>query len=59
MLDFSKLCKNLEGKVNFYCSMSVDNLMYILFKRKKNMYGFYNRCLNIFYDIDICINFIR
>lgn len=41
MLDFSKLCKicmmevNLEGKVNFYCSMSVDNLMYIYFKGKK------------------------
>lgn len=50
---------NLEGKVNFYCSMNVDNLMYIYLKGKKNMYGFYNRCLNIFYDIDICINFIR
>lgn len=26
---------NLEGKVNFYCSMSVDNLMYIYLKGKK------------------------
>lgn len=48
---------NLEGKANFYCSTNADNLMYIHSKGKKNTYGFYNRCSNIFHDIDTCINF--